>query len=259
MKRIDLNCDLGESFGNWTMGFDAEVMKSITSANIACGWHAGDPVVMNRTVRLAIENGVSVGAHPGYPDLMGFGRRTMLCSYDELKNYMIYQISALEGFCRLHGTKLDYVKPHGKLYLDALEREEQARAIADAILSYNPKLFYVAFAGSKGRLMRQVAREMGLRVVDEAFPDRAYDASGNLVARSEPGAVIHEPQEVSKRALLMAAEGKVIATDGSEVELNPGTLCVHGDTPTALALVTGIRESLRDGGVEVAPMAAGMQ
>ena len=252
MKVIDLNCDLGESFGAWKMGFDEEVMKYITSANVACGWHGGDPIVMDKTVLLAKQNNVSIG----YPYLLGFGRRSIDCTYDELKNYIVYQVGALDGFCKVHGVKMTHVKPHGKMYLDAFEKVDQARAIAEAIISYNPDLFYVAFAGVKGELMTKVAKEMRLKVVYEAFPDRAYTPEGDLVSRSQTGAVIKDPQEVAKRALLMAKEHKVTAIDGTSIEIEAQTLCVHGDTPTAVDLVKTIREVLKKNGIDVIPMAA---
>src|SRR4030043_277128 len=204
MKAMDLNCDLGESFGAWKMGFDEEVMKYITSANVACGWHGGDPIVMDKTVLLAKQNNVSIGAHPGYPDLLGFGRRSIDCTYDELKNYIVYQVGALDGFCKVHGVKMTHVKPHGKMYLDAFEKVDQARAIAEAIISYNPDLFYVAFAGVKGELMTK--------------------------------------------------ENKVTAIDGTSIEIEAQTLCVHGDTPTAVDLVKTIREVLKKNGIDVIPM-----
>jgi 5-oxoprolinase (ATP-hydrolysing) subunit A len=256
MRRIDLNCDLGESFGAWKMGFDEEVMKYITSANVACGWHGGDPMAMDKTILLAKQQNVGVGAHPGYPDLLGFGRRSIDCTYDELKNYVIYQVGALDGFCKIHGVKMTHVKPHGKMYLDAFDKIHQARAIAEAIVRYNPGLFYVAFAGAKGKLMTEVAKEMKLKVVYEAFPDRAYTAEGDLVSRSQPGAVIKNPQEVAERALLMAKEHKVIAIDGTSIEIDAQTLCVHGDTPTAVDLVKTIREVLKKNGIDVIPMAS---
>jgi UPF0271 protein len=256
MKGIDLNCDLGESLGACKMGFDEEVMKYITSANVACGWHGGDPMVMSQTIQLAKGNKVSVGAHPGYPDLMGFGRRSIDCTYDELKSYIIYQVGALEGFCKIHGVKMTHVKPHGKMYLDAFEKIHQAQAIAEAIVSYNPNLFYVAFAGVKGELMTKVAKEMRLKVVYEAFPDRAYTPEGDLVGRSQTGAVIKDPQEVAERALLMAKEHKVIAIDGKSIEIDAQTLCVHGDTPTAVDLVKTIREVLKKNRIDVSPMAS---
>ena len=256
MKQMDLNCDLGEGFGAWKMGFDEDLMKYITSANIACGWHGGDPLVMSQTVQLAKENKVSVGAHPGYPDLLGFGRRSLDCTFDELKNYMIYQIGALDAFCKIHEVRMAHVKPHGKMYLDAFEKVDQARAIAEAIIQYNPNLFYVAFAGKKGKLMTDVAREMKLKVVYEAFPDRAYTPEGDLVGRSVPGAVIRDPHEVADRALRMAKEDRVIAIDGTSVNINVQTLCVHGDTPGAVDLVRIIRETLRTNGIEVVPLAS---
>ena len=167
--KIDLNCDMGESFGAYKLGLDEEVIKYITSANIACGWHAGDPLVMNKTVRMAVEHGVGIGAHPGYPDLLGFGRRNMDCTPEEIRNYVIYQIGALQAFCKVHGTKLSHVKPHGALYLTAVEREDVARAIAEAILSVDENLIYVALAGAKGERMRRIGEEVGLRVAYEAF------------------------------------------------------------------------------------------
>ena len=255
MSKIDLNCDMGESFGPYSMGYDDEVMSHITSANVACGWHAGDPMVMDYTVRTARKHGVSVGAHPGYPDLLGFGRRHMDCAPDELKNYVIYQVGALDAFCRVQGMKLSHVKPHGKLYLDCLDRQDQARAIAEAVYSYNPDLIYVAFAGARGEVMRKVASEVGLKVAFEAFPDRAYTPEGVLVARGLPGAVVHDPAEVAEISLRVASEQKMIAVDGTVIDLEAQTLCVHGDTPTALDWVRAIRGKLTENGVEVVPMA----
>ena len=259
MTKIDLNCDLGESFGAWKMGLDEEVMPYITSANVACGWHAGDPLVMSRTVSLAKKYGVGVGAHTGYPDLLGFGRRTMDCSYDELKNYMIYQMGALDAFCKIHGVKLTHVKPHGRMYLDALEREEQARALADAIVSFNPELFYVAFAGARGKLVGEVGNEAGLKVVYEVFPERGYTPEGFLAPRKEPGAVIQDPQQVAETALRVATEQKLIAMDGTEIPVHAQTLCVHGDNPKAVNLVRTIRETLKEAGIDVVPMGSFLQ
>ena len=254
MSQIDINCDMGESFGAYRMGYDPQVMQHITSANIACGWHAGDPVVMDATVAMAVEHGVSIGAHPGYPDLLGFGRRHMECSPEELRNYVIYQVGALDAFCRIHGSKLSHVKPHGKLYLDCLDSREQARGIAEAVYAYNPELIYVAFAGARGDVMRKVASEVGLRVAFEAFPDRAYTPDGRLVPRGVPGAVVTDPAEVADIALRVATEQKMITSDGTVIDLEAQTLCVHGDTPTALELVKSIRNKLVGEGVEVAPM-----
>jgi UPF0271 protein len=251
---IDLNCDMGESFGAYKLGLDEEVIKYITSANIACGWHAGDPLVMDRTVRLAKENGVGAGAHPGYPDLMGFGRRNMDCLPEEIRHYVVYQIGALKAFCDVHGVPLRHVKPHGNLYLTAVENETVARAVAEAIVSVDPELIYVALAGAKGQLMTRIGREMGLKVAYEAFPDRAYTPEGTLVSRRSPGAVIKEPERVAERALKMAAEGRVVAADGTEISLEAQTLCVHGDTPGAVNLVRQIRELLEKEGLEVKPI-----
>lgn len=259
MSIIDLNCDLGESFGPYSMGHDQEVMAHITSANIACGWHAGDPMVMDRTVALAAGHGVSVGAHPGYPDLLGFGRRHMECAPDELRNYVVYQVGALAAFCRMHGVELSHVKPHGKLYLDCLDREEQARVIAEAVYEYDPGLIYVAFAGARGEVMRKVAQEVGLKVAFEAFPDRAYTPEGKLAPRHLPGAVVTDPARVADIALRVATERKMITTEGTVIDLEAQTLCVHGDTPTALELVKAIRQKLEAGGVTVAPMAKSLQ
>jgi UPF0271 protein len=254
MKTIDLNCDMGESFGAYRLGMDAEVIRHITSANIACGWHAGDPLVMDRTVAMAVAHGVGVGAHPGYPDLLGFGRRNLDCTPEELRHYMVYQIGALQAFCRAHGTCLRHVKPHGALYLTAVEDEAVARAVAEAILSVDSGLMFVALAGAKGRVMRRVGQELGLKVVYEAFPDRAYTAEGTLAPRSRPGALIKDPALVAERALRMAAEGRIVAVDGTVIEIEAQTLCVHGDNPAAVDLVRGIRESLEAAGVKVAPM-----
>lgn len=254
MKRIDLNCDMGESFGAYKLGMDEAVIEYITSANIACAWHAGDPSVMSHTVAIAVEHGVGVGAHPGYPDLLGFGRRNLDCSMDELRNYVIYQVGALQAFCSAHGTRLQHVKPHGALYLTAVENEDVARAVAEAIVQVNPDLLYVALAGAKGQLMTRIGREVGLKVVYEAFPDRAYSPEGTLVSRRLPGAVIKDPQAVSERALKMVQEGVVIAADGTTIPLEAQTLCVHGDNPEAVALVKGIRQTLEADGVAVTPM-----
>ncbi len=254
MQPIDLNCDMGESFGAYKLGMDIDVIRHISSANIACGWHAGDPLVMDRTVKMAVERGVGVGAHPGYPDRIGFGRRNLDCTAEEIRNYIVYQVGALQGFCRVHGVKLQHVKPHGALYLTAVSDETVARAVAEAIVSVDKSLLYVALAGAKGETMRRIGEEVGLRVVYEAFPDRAYTAEGNLVSRRLPGAVIKDPTTVAERALRMAREGKVIAEDGTEIDLEVQTLCVHGDTPTAVDLVRNIRRTFEVEGIEVRPM-----
>jgi len=253
MKRIDLNCDMGESFGAYMLGMDDQVMKYITSANIACGFHAGDPLVMDKTVKMAVENGVGIGAHPGYPDLLGFGRRHLACSPEEIQHYLVFQVSAIKGFCRVHGTKLSHVKPHGALYLDAVENETIARAVAKGIMSLDPDLYFVALAGKKGETMRRMGEQLGLKVVYEAFPDRAYTSEGTLVSRKQPGAVISDPVEVAKRALDMA-NGFVRAVDGTQIELEVQTLCVHGDNPGAVKLVATIRKTLEANDIKVKSM-----
>lgn len=255
MKTIDLNCDMGESFGNYSIGMDDHVMEYITSANIACGWHAGDPMVMDKTVQMAKKYGVMPGAHPGYPDLAGFGRRHMNCTEHEIEQYMVYQIGALQAFCHIHDLPLQHVKPHGALYLDAVEDKKTARAIAKAILSVDASICFVALAGKKGETMRRMGRELGLKVVFEAFPDRAYTPDGTLVPRNEPGAVMSNPDEVAGRALDMA-NGFVVAKDGSHIDLDVQTLCVHGDNIGAVNLVKAIRQRLEDNAIIVAPMGA---
>jgi len=252
--KIDINCDMGESYGAYRIGLDEEIIKYITSANVACGWHAGDPLVMERTVRLAREHGVRVGAHPGYPDRMGFGRRFMDCTPEEIRAYVIYQVGALQAFCKAQGIGLSHVKPHGALYNRAVEDEALARAIVEAVASVDRNLLYVALAGQRGEMMRRVGEEIGLRVVYEAFPDRAYTPEGRLLSRRLPGAVIKDPEEVAERALMIAKEGKIRAVDGSEIPLQAQTLCVHGDTPGAVDLARRIRERLEAEGIEVRPM-----
>ncbi len=257
MARIDLNCDMGESFGAWSVGRDREVIRHITSANVACGWHGGDPVVMDATVGLAAQHGVGVGAHPGYPDLLGFGRRNLDCTPDDVRAYVTYQIGALQAFCRSRGVALRHVKPHGALYLTALDDEGVARAVAEAVFRVDPGLFLLTLAGPRGDAVARIGAEVGVRVVREAFPDRAYTPDGTLVSRREPGAVVSGPDEVARRALLMATEGAVTAVDGTRVALEAETLCVHGDTPTAVDLVRVIRETLETAGVRVAPLGDG--
>jgi UPF0271 protein len=256
LPRIDLNCDMGESFGAYKLGQDEELMKYISSANIACGWHAGDPAVMNRTVQMAATHGVGIGAHPGYPDLLGFGRRYMDCTAEEIRNYVIYQVAALKGFCSANGVKMQHVKPHGALYNASVDNEAIATAIADGIARVDPELLYVVLAGPKSAALVKIGAKAGIRVVFEAFADRAYTPQGTLVSRREPGAVIKDSHEVAARALNMAREGKVTAVDGSEIDLVAQTICVHGDTPGAVEMVRTIRELLESEGVEIKPMAA---
>lgn len=249
--KIDINCDMGESFGAYKLGLDEEIIKYITSANIACGYHAGDPLVMEKTISLAKNHGVSVGAHPGFPDLMGFGRRNIDATLTEIKGYVMYQIGALQAFAKAQGLRVEHVKPHGALYLMAVEDEKISEAIVEAIASVDENLIFVALAGSKGERMTKIGEKIGLKVAYEAFPDRAYTSEGTLVSRRQPGAVIKDPDVVAQRALMMAKEGKVVAIEGTEIPFRPETLCVHGDTPGAVNLVKKIKQILTEAGVEV--------
>lgn len=254
IQSIDLNSDLGESYGAYQLGMDEAVMQHITSANIACGWHAGDPVVMNNTVRLATKHTINCGAHPGYPDLLGFGRRSMSVSNEDLKTYLMYQIGALEAFCQVNNTKLHHVKPHGSLYLTAAESEETATAVVEAIAQIDRDLIYVTLAGKKGKMMERIGKDHGLKIAFEAFPDRAYTAEGTLAPRSMSGAVITDPEEVIRRAVKMAKENCIEAISGEVIELEAHTLCVHGDNPHAVEMVREIRKALEDNEISVAPL-----
>ncbi len=251
MKSIDINCDMGESFGSYKLGMDEEIIKYITSANIACGFHAGDPIVMDKTVMLARQHRVKVGAHPGYPDLAGFGRRNMECSPREIKDYLIYQIGALKGFCTYHGVKMQHVKPHGSLYNACVGNESISRAVAEAIAAVDKDLFWVALAGRDSSLASSIAEEVGIRVAFEAFPDRAYTRECRLAPRSLPDAVIKNSVKAAQQAVMMALEGRTIALDGTPIPMQVHTLCVHGDNPAALDAVRIIRDSLRGRGVNI--------
>jgi len=250
-RYVDINVDSGESFGRYKLGLDEEVFKYVTSANIACGFHAGDPNVMRRTVRLAKSLGVAVGAHPGFPDLMGFGRRAMEVKREELVNYIIYQVGALQAFARAEGLELQHVKPHGALYNMAWVREDYAEAIAEALSLINPKLILVAPKGSK---MEEAALRKGVRVAHEFFLDRNYLPDGRLVPRGRPDAVIKDVKAAVSRALEVLDKGVVRAVDGSEFEVEVHTICVHGDTPHAVEMAKELRKALEEAGFTVAPM-----
>jgi UPF0271 protein len=247
---IDLNSDMGESFGAWTMGADAELLGQVTSANIACGCHAGDPRTMDATVALAAERGVAIGAHVSYPDLVGFGRRHLRVSADELITDVLYQIGALEAFCRRHGTAVRYVKAHGALYNDLADDTDLAGALADAVLAYGGDLAVLALAGSPAE---GVLADRGVRVVREGFADRAYTAAGRLVSRRSPGAVLTDPPAVAERGWRIATGAAIEAQDGSALVLDVESLCVHGDTPGAVGLARELRAFLASKDVEVAP------
>ena len=249
VARIDFNCDMGESFGAWKMGLDEEVIKHVTSSNIACGFHAGDPVWMEHTVELARAHGVAIGAHPSYPDLMGFGRRDMAASPGDVKSYVKYQVGALRGF--LAGGKLQHVKAHGALYNAAIKDDDLARAICQAVLEIDPQIILVVLAGTR---WVEIAREMGNRVARETFADRAFSPDGTLAPRSQPGAVLHDPDQVVERSLRMIIEGTVTATDGRDIPIEADTICLHGDNPGAVELAAAIRSKFEEEGVEVVPM-----
>jgi len=252
VNKIDLNSDVGESFGNYKLGLDEEVVPLISSANVACGFHAGDPTVMKRTINIARENGVAVGAHPGFPDLIGFGRRSMDVSLEEIHDYVLYQIGALQGFATAQGVKLQHVKPHGALYNMAVQNNEIWDAVARAIAAVDSDLILFVLAGSNRKDLEAIGTRHGIRIAFEFFGDRAYNSDGSLVSRKEPGAVIHDHEAVAEKVLKMVKEGRVVCQDGSEIDMAADTICVHGDNPSALALVKNIRESLQSAGVEIA-------
>jgi UPF0271 protein len=248
-RRIDFNCDLGESFGAYTLGLDAQIIPSITSANIACGFHAGDPGWMRRTVALAEQHGVGVGAHPGFPDLRGFGRRNMAVAPADVRDDLIYQIGALTAFTR--GKRLQHVKPHGALYNMAVENDALATAICQAVLDVEPQLILVVLAGSR---WADHAERMGLCVAREVFADRAFTAAGTLVPRTQPGAVLHDAAHVIDRSIRLVTEGTVVAVTGEVVELRADTICLHGDTPGAVQLAAELRAAFDREGVDVIRM-----
>ena len=245
---VDLNCDMGESFGAWRMGADAAVMPSITSANIACGFHAGDPGVMRETVRLAVEAGVAVGAHPGFPDLAGFGRREMQVSAREIEDMLLYQIGALAGFAHAAGVSLRHVKPHGALYNMAVRDRRLSDAIARAVAAFDSSLVLFGLAGS---VMLDAGRDAGLRVAAEGFADRSYEPDGSLTPRSRAGAVLTDPAAVASRAVRMIRDGIVVASDGRDVPIRVDTICVHGDAPGVDVSARALRRSLTDAGIAV--------
>jgi len=236
---IDLNCDMGESYGRWSLGTDEAILPFITSASIACGYHAGDPHVMRRTVALALRHRVAIGAHPSLPDLMGFGRRAMAVSPEELMDLFCYQIGALREFCRVAGTDLQHVKPHGALYQMAEEDEHLARAIGEAVRESGPELILVTLGTGRSDA---VCRKLGVRVASEGFADRAYNRDGTLVSRRVPGSLITDPADAATQAVRLAKEGRF------------QTLCCHGDTPGAEKIVQAVREELKGAGIEVRPL-----
>ena len=251
VKRIDLNGDVGESFGPYTIGADEALLRHITSANVACGFHGGDPSVIRRTVRLATDEGVIVGAHPGYHDLLGFGRRDIAMRVRELEDLVVYQVGALAGVAAAEGARLHHVKPHGALYNRAARDRILADAIARAVLAVDDTLVLVGLSGS---CVLDAGEAIGLRTAAEVFADRAYCPDGSLVPRDEPNPLVTDPGEVADRALRLVQDGEVIARTGDVVALRCDTMCVHGDTPGAGTLAARIRSSLEAGGVRVLPL-----
>lgn len=253
MATIDLNCDCGESFGPWTMGDDAAVLAYVSSANVACGGHAGDPTVMRRTVRLCKELGVAVGAHPGYPDLQGFGRRHIALEPEEVGDAVLAQIGALHAIAQAEGVQLAHVKPHGALYNEAARNTRLARAIAEAVAAFDRNLVLVGLAGSQ-LLAAGVAA--GLRVAGEAFADRSYEPDGSLRNRRLPDALILEPGRNLSQTIDIALGGKVVSVGGAKVAVSADTICIHGDTPGAAERAAALRRGLEAAGVAVRPLRA---
>lgn len=247
---VDLNCDLGESFGAYTIGMDEAVIPHISSANIACGWHAGDPLVMQKTVAIATAAGVSLGAHPGHNDLMGFGRRTIRVTPAEAKACIQYQVGALMAFAQAAGTKLHHVKPHGALYNQAAVDMDLALALCRGVYEIDHDLVFLGLDGSR---MIDAARQIGMPYASEVFADRAYLDDGTLMPRSQPGSVLHDEQLAIRRTLQMVTEGTVQAASGKTIAIQADSICVHGDNPSALEFVKNIRAALEAKGVEIRP------
>lgn len=251
MYVIDLNSDLGESFGAWKMGSDEAVLQFVSSANVACGFHAGDPMVMLATVRAAKEKGVAVGAHPGYPDLIGFGRRNMDVTPDEAYAYTLYQIGALQSVCNALGYKLQHVKAHGALYNQAAKNHALAVAIARAVKDAGTDLILLGLANSE---FDKAAAEVGVPYAAEAFADRAYQADGTLVPRKVPGSMIHDVNLAVARMIRMVKEGKIETIDGKLIDLKPHSICLHGDSPKAVQMASEVRKGLEAAGIAIRPI-----
>ena len=251
MKTVDLNSDLGESFGMWQMGNDAAMIDVATSVNVACGFHGGDYDVMRKTVELAKARGVSVGAHPGYRDIHGFGRRPFYgMSAREIENLVAYQIGALQGVAALAGYKVTHVKAHGALSNVACEDDTTARGIAAGIKAVDPSLVFVVLANSK---LVQAGEAANLPMAHEVFADRAYEDDGNLVSRKKAGSVLHDPKQIAERVVRMVQDGAVVSVTGKVIKMRTDTICIHGDTPGAVDIARGVRQALKDAGIEVAP------
>lgn len=252
MASIDLNADLGESFGRWELGDDSALLELVSSANVACGFHAGDPSVLLRTCEQAAQRGVVVGAQVSYNDLAGFGRRFIDMHPDDLMADVIYQIGAIQGLCAAAGTSVRYVKPHGALYNAVVHHEAQAVAVVEAVRRTNPTLPVLGLPGS---ILLEAAASVGLQAVSEAFADRGYTAEGTLVPRSEEGALLNDPDQVAARVVALVTTGRLTAADGTEIEVSAESVCVHGDSPGAVAMATAVRSALARAGVHVTPFA----
>ncbi|MDU9417838.1 5-oxoprolinase subunit PxpA [Staphylococcus lloydii] len=249
--KVDLNCDLGESFGNYKIGNDENIIPVITSANIACGFHAGDAQVMKNTVKLAQENNIGIGAHPGLPDLQGFGRRNMDLSPQEIYDIVVYQLGAINGFCTIHNAKLNHVKPHGALYQMGARDEEIAHAIAQAVHDFDPSLIFV---GLSNTLLISKAQEIGLQTASEVFADRRYEANGQLVSRKESDALITDTEEAISQVVSMVKNQQVTAKNGEKISIQADTICVHGDGAHAFEFVSQIRERLSKEGISISTL-----
>lgn len=253
MARVDLNSDLGESFGRYTLGLDEQVIPVVSSVNVACGMHAGDPMVMRRTVRMAAEANVAIGAHPGYPDLQGFGRRDMALSPDEAYAFVLYQVGALAAFCRALDVRLGHVKPHGQLYNRAAVDAPLAQAVAQAVFDFDPSVTLVGLAGSE---LIRAGQALGLNTAQEFFADRNYTDEGTLVPRSQKGATISDEAFAVARVVRAVREGAIESASGKTIPIAADTICVHGDNAHALEFARTIREALEQAGIEVRPASA---
>jgi len=253
LQRVDLNCDMGESFGNYRLGNDEQILEFVTSANVACGYHAGDPSVMRRTARMALEKGVAIGAHPGYRDLQGFGRRFIDVSPEEAQDMVVYQIGALASFVRAEGGSMQHVKAHGALYNAAAVRTPLADAIARAVFSVDPELILFGLSGSE---LTAAGERVGLRTASEAFADRRYESDGTLTPRRHPDALIDDDHTAVEQTIRLVKERRVGSRQGTDVEVRADTICIHGDGPRALPFAKLIGERLESSGIEAKPIGA---
>ncbi|TWE11255.1 LamB/YcsF family protein [Rudaeicoccus suwonensis] len=254
--KIDLNADLGESFGHWILGDDEAMLDVVSSANVACGFHAGDPATLVRSCAAAVERGVIIGAQVGYRDLPGFGRRFIDVAPDELYADVLYQLGALDGIARSVGGEVAYVKPHGALYNAIVHHTEQAQAVVNAVAAYGNRRRTLPILGLPGSEVLRLAEVAGLRTVAEAFADRAYTSEATLVSRREPGSVLHDAADVARRVVRLVTTGELTAIDGSTIRMTADSVCIHGDSPDAVGMALAVRAALTDAGIEITPFAA---